>query len=231
MGGRPVLLQRFPNGASGKSFFQKRVPEKRPDWLATTTVSTPNGTESEALVIADIAHVVWAVNLGCLGFHVWPSKADDLDHADELRIDLDPTPGRRLRPDPRGGRRGAGRCSTSSASSASPRRAAARACTSTCGSNPGGTPTRCGRRPSRWPASSSGVDPTCSPRRGGRRSGASGSSSTSTRTRRTRRSSARGRCGPARAPRCRPRSPGTRWPPSSPTSSRSPPCPARVGAG
>jgi len=93
MGGRPVLLQRFPNGASGKSFFQKRVPEKRPDWLATAIVSTPNGTASEALVIADIAHVVWAVNLGCLGFHVWPSRAADLDHADELRIDLDPTPG------------------------------------------------------------------------------------------------------------------------------------------
>jgi DNA ligase D len=93
MGGRPVLLQRFPDGASGKSFFQKRVPEKRPDWLATAIVSTPNGTESEALVIADIAHVVWAVNIGCLGFHVWPAKAADLEHADELRIDLDPTPG------------------------------------------------------------------------------------------------------------------------------------------
>ena len=93
MGGRPVLLQRFPDGASGKSFFQKRVPEKRPDWLATAIVSTPNGTESEALVIEDIAHVVWAVNIGCLGFHVWPAQAADLDHADELRIDLDPTPG------------------------------------------------------------------------------------------------------------------------------------------
>lgn len=93
MGGRPVLLQRFPDGAGGSSFFQKRVPDKRPEWLATTTVSTPNGTESLALVIADIAHVVWAVNMGCLGFHVWPAKADDLEHADELRIDLDPTPG------------------------------------------------------------------------------------------------------------------------------------------
>lgn len=93
MGGRPVLLQRFPDGAGGKSFFQKRVPEKRPDWLATAIVSTPNGTESEALVIEDIAHVVWAVNIGCLGFHVWPAKAADLEHADELRIDLDPTPG------------------------------------------------------------------------------------------------------------------------------------------
>lgn len=93
MGGRPVLLQRFPNGAEGPSFFQKRVPEARPEWLETTIVSTPNGTTSRALVIADLAHVLWAVNLGCLGFHVWPSRAADPDHADELRIDLDPTPG------------------------------------------------------------------------------------------------------------------------------------------
>jgi DNA ligase D len=93
MGGRPVLLQRFPHGAGGSSFFQKRVPESRPDWLQTTIVSTPNGTTSQALVAADLGHVLWAVNLACLGFHVWPSKADDPDHADELRIDLDPTPG------------------------------------------------------------------------------------------------------------------------------------------
>ena len=93
MGGRPVLLQRFPNGAGGSSFFQKRVPENRPDWLETTVVSTPNGTTSQALVTVDIAHVLWAVNLGCLGFHVWPSLAADPEHADELRIDLDPTRG------------------------------------------------------------------------------------------------------------------------------------------
>ncbi len=93
MGGRPVLLQRFPHGAGGSSFFQKRVPESRPSWLQTTIVSTPNGTTSQALVAADLAHVLWAVNLACLGFHVWPNKADDPDHADELRIDLDPTPG------------------------------------------------------------------------------------------------------------------------------------------
>src|ERR1700752_3856786 len=93
MGGRPVLLQRFPNGASGPSFFQKRVPDSRPDWLETTIVSTPNGTTSKALVAADLAHVLWAVNLACLGFHVWPSQASDQEHADELRIDLDPTPG------------------------------------------------------------------------------------------------------------------------------------------
>ncbi len=93
MGGRPVLLQRFPNGAGGPSFFQKRVPESRPDWLETAVVSTPNGTTSNALVAADVAHVLWAVNLGCLGFHVWPTRAADPEHADELRIDLDPTPG------------------------------------------------------------------------------------------------------------------------------------------
>jgi len=93
MGGRPVLMERYPHGAQGSSFFQKRVPDNAPDWLTTTIVSTPNGTTSRALVIADLAHIVWAVNLGCLGFHVWPARADDPDHADELRIDLDPTPG------------------------------------------------------------------------------------------------------------------------------------------
>jgi DNA ligase D len=93
MQGRPVLLQRYPNGAGGPSFFQKRVPEVRPEWLQTAVVSTPNGTTSDALVAADLAHVIWAVNLGCIGFHVWPSKADDQEHADELRIDLDPSPG------------------------------------------------------------------------------------------------------------------------------------------
>ncbi len=93
MGGRPVLMERYPNGAGQPSFFQKRVPEKRPDWLETAVVSTPNGTTSDALVAADLAHVVWAVNLGCLGFHVWPFVAADAAHADELRIDLDPSPG------------------------------------------------------------------------------------------------------------------------------------------
>jgi DNA ligase D-like protein (predicted polymerase) len=93
MGGRPVLLQRFPQGAGGPSFFQKRVPDKVPEWLETTTVQTVNGTPSRALVAADVAHVAWAVNLACLGFHVWPNRADDPDHADELRLDLDPQPG------------------------------------------------------------------------------------------------------------------------------------------
>lgn len=92
-GGRPALLERFPEGAGGKSFFQKRVPAGAPEWLETTVVSTPNGTRSRALVVADLAHVLWAVNLGCLGLHLWPYLASDPRHADELRIDLDPQPG------------------------------------------------------------------------------------------------------------------------------------------
>jgi DNA ligase D len=90
---RPVMLQRYPEGAGGPSFFQKRVPASRPDWLQTSVVATPNGTTSEALVAADVGHLLWAVNLGCLGFHVWPTTATDPEHADELRIDLDPSPG------------------------------------------------------------------------------------------------------------------------------------------
>ena len=93
MGGRPVLLQRFPKGAGGPSFFQKRIPDSAPAWLETTTVSTVNGTPSRALVAADLAHVAWAVNMGCLGFHVWPFQAAEPAYTDELRLDLDPQPG------------------------------------------------------------------------------------------------------------------------------------------
>ncbi|MGW7534868.1 non-homologous end-joining DNA ligase [Amycolatopsis sp. NPDC054798] len=93
LGGRPLLLERYPDGAGGKSWFQKRTPKNAPSWLTTAVVSTPNGTTSDALVAADLAHVLWAVNQGCLGFHVWPNRASALDIADELRIDLDPSPG------------------------------------------------------------------------------------------------------------------------------------------
>jgi DNA ligase D len=95
-GGRPAMLQRFPDGAAGKSFYQKRIPAGAPDWLQSTTVATPNGTTSNALVVADVSHVVWAVNIGCLGLHLWPYLAADAAHADELRIDLDPTSGIRF---------------------------------------------------------------------------------------------------------------------------------------
>ena len=91
--GRATMLQRFPDGASGKSFYQKRVPDNAPEWLQQTFASTPNGTHSNVLVVADMAHLIWAVNLGCLGFHPWPYLAATPETTDELRIDLDPTPG------------------------------------------------------------------------------------------------------------------------------------------
>ena len=93
MGGRPLLLERHPDGATGPSFFQKRIAPTAPEWLETTTVTTPNGTTSRALVAADIAHIAWAVNQGCLGFHVWPYLAAEPQFTDELRLDLDPQPG------------------------------------------------------------------------------------------------------------------------------------------
>lgn len=89
MGDRPTLMRRFPDGADGESFFQKQVPSGTPDWLQTTTVSTPTGTSGDALVIADLAHVLWAVNLGCLGFHPWAFRTDEPEAIDELRVDLD----------------------------------------------------------------------------------------------------------------------------------------------
>jgi DNA ligase D len=93
LAGRPTMLQRFPDGAAGSSFFQKRVPAGAPSWLRTTLVATPNGTSSNAMVVADLAHVLWAVNIGCLGFHPWAYLADDPAHVDQLRLDLDPQPG------------------------------------------------------------------------------------------------------------------------------------------
>jgi DNA ligase D len=92
MRGRPVLLQRFPNGVGGKNFFQKRIPDSAPDWLETTTVETVNGTPSRALVMADAAHLAWAVNQGAFTLHLWPFRVETR-FVDELRIDLDPVPG------------------------------------------------------------------------------------------------------------------------------------------
>ncbi|MDQ1403115.1 MAG: hypothetical protein QOG03_1431 [Actinomycetota bacterium] len=91
---RPTVLKRFPNGAEGDFFFQKRVPEKgRPDWLETVTVSFPSGRSAEELCPVDVAHVAWAANLGCLDLNPWPVRRHDVDHPDELRVDLDPQPG------------------------------------------------------------------------------------------------------------------------------------------
>ncbi|HEX2030699.1 MAG TPA: DNA polymerase domain-containing protein [Actinomycetota bacterium] len=91
---RPVVMHRFPDGvADGKeSFYQKRVPASRPEWLQTVTIRFPSGRSAEELVIADVAHLLWAVNLGCIDINPWPVRRDDPDHPDELRVDLDPTP-------------------------------------------------------------------------------------------------------------------------------------------
>ena len=106
--GRPVLMQRFPNGVDGSNFFQKRVPKDAPEWLETTVVSTPNGTTSQALVAADLAHIVWAVNLGCLGFHVWPNHARRRRPRRRAAHRPRPAARRRLRRGPRRGTRGEG---------------------------------------------------------------------------------------------------------------------------
>ena len=89
---RPTVLKRYPNGAEGEFFYQKRVPPQRPDWLQTVTVSFPSGRHAEELCPIDVAHVVWAVNLGCLDLNPWPVRRGDVDHPDELRVDLDPQP-------------------------------------------------------------------------------------------------------------------------------------------
>ena len=90
---RPTVLKRFPNGAEGEFFFQKRVPAKRPEWLETVTVSFPSGRDAEELCPVDVAHLACALNLGCLDLNPWPVRRSDVDHPDELRIDLDPQPG------------------------------------------------------------------------------------------------------------------------------------------
>jgi DNA ligase D len=90
---RPTVMRRYPDGAEGKSFFQKRVPDKRPDWLETATVTFPSGNTATELCPTDVSHLVWAANLGCLGFDPWPVRRFDLHHPDELRVDLDPQPG------------------------------------------------------------------------------------------------------------------------------------------
>jgi DNA ligase D-like protein (predicted polymerase) len=90
---RPIVLKRFVNGAEGEAFYQKRAPAERPSWLRTTTLSFPSGRTAEELVIDDAAGLAWIVNLGCIELHPHPVRSADLDHPDELRIDLDPGPG------------------------------------------------------------------------------------------------------------------------------------------
>lgn len=90
---RPTALQRHPDGAAAPAIYQKRVPESRPPWLATALVRFPSGREAAELCVTEAAALAWAVNLGTITFHPWPSRRADVEHPDELRVDLDPQPG------------------------------------------------------------------------------------------------------------------------------------------
>ena len=90
---RPLVLKRFVDGAEGEAFYQKRAPAKRPSWLRTVTLSFPSGRKAEEVVVDDAAGLAWIVNLGCIELHPHPVRSGDLEHPDELRVDLDPGPG------------------------------------------------------------------------------------------------------------------------------------------
>jgi bifunctional non-homologous end joining protein LigD len=91
--GRPMALKRFVDGAAGEFFFQKRAPENRPDWVRVSTLSFPSGRTADEIVVDEAAGLAWVVNLGCIDLNPHPVRAEDLDHPDELRVDLDPVPG------------------------------------------------------------------------------------------------------------------------------------------
>src|SRR6478752_2925461 len=92
-GGRPNVLVRYPNGIDGEFFYQKRAPESRPEWIDVVTLKFPSGRTAEEVVPSDAAALCWMANLACLELHPHPVRADDLEHPDELRVDLDPVPG------------------------------------------------------------------------------------------------------------------------------------------
>ena len=181
---RPTVMKRFVNGITEEPIWQKRVPKNLPEWLQTATVAFPSGRTAEELVANDEAHLVWAVNLGVIDFNPHPVRRDDLDHPDELRVDLDPTPEvgwdevrktamvvdevlRRARP---------ARLSEDLRLQGHPRQRAHRARVATT--------SRSAAPRSRSRARSSGARPTWRPASGGRRS-ATACSSTTTRTRAT----------------------------------------------
>ncbi len=91
--GRPMALKRFVNGAESEPFFQKRAPEKRPDWIGTVELRFPSGRTADEVVATDEAALAWVINLGCIDLNPHPVRTGDLDHPDELRVDLDPVPG------------------------------------------------------------------------------------------------------------------------------------------
>ena len=94
---RPTQLRRFPDEITGEQIYQKRVPQHHPDWVETARVTFPSGRHADELCVTELAQVIWAANLAVIDFHPWPSRRCDVDHPDELRIDLDPQPGTTFR--------------------------------------------------------------------------------------------------------------------------------------
>src|SRR5437588_8343306 len=91
--GRPIVLKRYVNGAAAEPFFQKRAPDTHPDWIETVELHFPSGRTAREIVVRDAAQLLWIVNLGCIDLNPHAVRAEDLNHPDELRVDLDPGPG------------------------------------------------------------------------------------------------------------------------------------------
>src|SRR5438874_4965115 len=89
---RPMVLKRFVNGADQEPFFQKRAPANLPDWMRTALITFPSGRSANLVVCEGVADLAWVINTGCIDLNPWPVREDDVDHPDELRVDLDPTP-------------------------------------------------------------------------------------------------------------------------------------------
>ena len=151
---RPTYLKRHPGGADDEAIYQKRVPEKRPEWIETTRVAFPSGRHADALCVTEVAQVAWAANLATMDFHPWPARRADVDHPDELRIDIDPQPGTTFK-DAKRVALLVHEVSTSWATPAGRRRRATGGSTSRAGSSRTGPSPRCGAPPSRSPARSS----------------------------------------------------------------------------
>ena len=225
---RPTVLKRWVDGVQGEPFFQKRVPDSAPEWLQTATVTFPSGRHARELVPNDAAHLVWGVNLGVIDWNPWPVRRSDLDHPDELRVDLDPGPDVAFAAGPRASRSACARCSRSTASRGFPKTSGSRGMhVLRAHRSPSTASPRCAAPRSRSPARSSGGCQAKRPPAGGRRS-ARASSSTTTRTPATAPSPRRTRCArcPTRASRAR--WSGRRSPTSSPAELRIDTVPARL---
>jgi len=184
---RPTQLRRFPDGIAGEQIYQKRVPEKRPEWVEVARVTFPSGRHADELCVTEVAQVIWGANLAVIDFHPWPSRRTDVDRPDELRIDVDPQPGTSFAD----GKRVAAVVQetldeigfTGWPKTSGNRGIHIAVRTSRAGSFPSSAGAR-----SRSHERSSAAPRTSSPLHGGRRSGGRRSSSTTTRTRATARS-------------------------------------------